>query len=105
MRINHSDLGVHEAFVVFVDFNPRVEKTAAEGMRGIMQQWIFHPSRQQQNHPDTSTGGVQKCMTQIQSGKKEGICKNDFEFRLFDRLQISIFNIAAMADIVPHQKS
>ncbi len=70
-----------------------------------MQQSIFHPSLQQQNHPDTAPGCIQKRMTKIQSGQKVGICKNDFELRLFNRLQIGIFNIAAMADVIPYQKS
>ena len=60
---------------------------------------------QQQNHPDTARGCIQKSMTKIQSGEKIGICKNDFEFRLFNDLQINIFNIAAMADVIPTTKA
>jgi hypothetical protein len=105
MLIDHGNFGVHHTRMVFMDLNPCIEKTAIKGMRGILQQSMIPSFPATAKRPGHRARLHPKAHDENSIRAKIGICKNNFELRLFDRLQIGIFNITAMADVVPDQKS
>ena len=56
--VDHRHFGVHIARLVFVDFNPAIEKIPVQHAGGVVQDGVVHPALQQQLDLHPAPGGV-----------------------------------------------
>ena len=69
-------------------------------MRRIVLHAVFDPALQQQHDTDTALRGLYQCLAKHASGQKIGIGDDDLALRAGNRIQVGVFDIMPMAQVV-----
>ena len=105
MPVDHRHLGMQVAGLIFVDLDTPSQQLIIERMRRVVLHAVFDPALQQQHDADAALRRLYQCLAKSASGQKIGIGDDDFALRAGNRIQVGIFDIMPMAQIIAqHQR-